>query len=500
MNLTETVLARAAVDPAKAAIVLEGRTCSFGRLARSVAEHAFLLSRLGIKKGDRVALQLPKGMEFIYLHLAVLSLGAVTVPLNPAYTAREAGYFLTDAGASLFCTDGAGADRLRGSGAARVPLLLIDGDYPRLLREAAAKASVPACPTGADDPAMICYTSGTTGQPKGAVITHRNLLSNTTALHRVWRWTDRDVLLHVLPLFHVHGLCVALHGSLCAGSTVIMHGRFEAARVWRDIAAQKCTMFMGVPTIYQRLVNESGGLVPDLTSMRVFISGSAPLGEGLFRRFEDLTGFRILERYGMTEAQMIASNPYEPERRIPGSVGYPLPGVAVRISGENGREAEEGERGEVWVSGENVFQGYWHRPEETAGCRDGPWFRTGDLGYRDPRDRGRLYLVGRAGELVISGGLNVYPKEVEKVLESHVAVLEAAVTGLPDEDLGERVVAAVVAVAGKAVTPPELIEHCRTCLAGYKCPKEVFLLPELPRNTMGKVQKQVLRQMLAERA
>jgi len=373
------------------------------------------------------------------------------------------------------------------------------GHYAGLLRAAAVEGAVftPDYPTRAADAAMICYTSGTTGKPKGAVITHRNLVSNTVALHKVWQWTDRDVLLHVLPLFHVHGLGVALHGSLYAGSTTLMHERFDPARVWQAIAEEKCTMFMAVPTIYQRLCKELAGQRPDLGSMRVFISGSAPLGESLFKHFEELTGSRILERYGMTEAQMIASNPYDPEGRIPGSVGYPLPGVIIRVAGETGEEVQPGGIGEVWVVGDNVFKGYWQMPGETARCFAGRWLKTGDLGYQDPGDRGRLYLVGRAKELVISGGFNVYPKEVENVLEGHDAVLEAAVIGLEDEDLGEKVVAAVVLRSGEEITASKLVAHCKQYLVGYKCPKEVFFVSELPRNTMGKVQKQVLKSTVA---
>ncbi len=495
MNLTETILEKARLNLAKTAIVFEGRSHSYGELARSVGQHAGWLSRLGVKKGDRVAIQLPKGLEFIHLHLAVLALGAVTLPLNPGYTAAETGYFLSDSGASLLFTDRAGTKR--GPEAGKIPTVLTDDPehYTGPLGEAALEEPGPGYPTRADDAAMICYTSGTTGQPKGAVITHQNLLSNTAALHEVWHWTDRDVLLHVLPLFHVHGLCVALHGSLCKGATVVMLEKFEAARVWRTIAEGTCTMFMGVPTIYQRLVADLDGRRPDTGSMRVFVSGSAPLGEGLFQKFQDLTGFRILERYGMTEAQMIASNPYDPDRRIPKSVGYPLPGVAIRVVADSGEEVAAGEIGEVWVKGDNVFQCYWHRPAETA--KAGPWLKTGDLGYRDPRDGGRLYLVGRARELVISGGFNVYPKEVENVLDNHPAVRESAVFALDDEDLGERVAAAVVLEKGKGeVTAAELVGHCKEHLVGYKCPKEVFFVAELPKNAMGKVQKQVLKSTL----
>ena len=493
---------RERVSQAKTAIAFEGHPYTYGQLKATVYEHAALLARLGVRQGDRVALQLPKSMEFIYLHLAVLSAGAVTLPLNPAYTAEETAYFLHDSGSALLFTDRAGAQRA-GNRTETIRTVLVDEpgtDHYRSLveRSRAEKGpeSKPAYSTRADDPAMICYTSGTTGKPKGAVITHRNLVSNTAALYEAWRWTQEDVLLHVLPLFHVHGLCVALHGALHAGATVVMHEKFDPVRVCRAMEEEKCTVFMGVPTIYARLGPELAIRRPDLSSMRVFISGSAPLKEHLFASFRELTGFPILERYGMTEAQMIASNPYDPERRIPGSVGYPLPGVSVRVVAASGDDAAPGDVGEVWVKGDNVFQGYWGRPAETARAKDGAWLKTGDLGYRDPRDGGRLYLVGRARELIISGGFNVYPKEVENILDNHPAVRESAVFGLEDPDLGERVVAAVVSEDGaEEVTGEELVAHCREHLAGYKCPKEIRFVPELPRNAMGKVQKQVLKDM-----
>jgi malonyl-CoA/methylmalonyl-CoA synthetase len=327
------------------------------------------------------------------------------------------------------------------------------------------------------------------------MITHNNLISNTTALHEIWEWTDRDVLLHALPLFHVHGLFVALHGGLYAGATIIMQEKFDPARIWKTIEREKCTLFMGVPTMYQRLLNqwESMDTKPALNTMRVFISGSAPLLEAQFNRFEHQTGFRILERYGMTEAGMIASNRIDPNGRKAQSVGYPLPGVEIRVVSQSGQDVSPGDVGEVWVRGENVFKGYWRMPEKTGESFENSWLKTGDLGYQDPGDDARLYLVGRAKELIITGGYNVYPKEVENVLEGHVAIREAAVIGLPDMDFGEKVTAVVVRNESHTELSPEsLISYCKSHLANYKCPKMVFFVDGLPRNAMGKLQKNEL--------
>lgn len=341
---------------------------------------------------------------------------------------------------------------------------------------------------------MLCYTSGTTGKPKGALITHRNLVFNALALQKVWRWTKDDLLLHVLPLFHVHGLCVALHGGLNAGSTLVVHEKFDPLKSLQTIATMRCTMFMAVPTIYYRLLQTFARQKTDLSSMRVFISGSAPLSKELFTDFYNATGFRILERYGMTETQMIASNPYEPDKRIPGSVGYPLPGVRIRLAGQSGADCHPGEIGEVWVKGENVFKGYWRRPEKTEEAFSDKWFKTGDLGYQDEKDGMRLYLAGREKELIISGGYNVYPLEVEEVLNQHQAVREAAVVGIGHKEYGELVVAAVVLNrTGRDISEEDLISFCKEKLAGYKCPKRIQFIEKMPLNTMGKIQKNLVR-------
>jgi malonyl-CoA/methylmalonyl-CoA synthetase len=501
MNLAQLLSEVAQGRPDKPAIVFEGEPCGYGRFDREVERYAAMLDALGIRKGDRVAAQLPKGMQFLFVHFAALSVGAITLPLNTDYRPDEVRYFLEDSESSLFVIDPERLERARSAIAGLRGLRCVVAGQAQdalLLGEALDRGSRSyrrPYPTEPDDVAMICYTSGTTGRSKGAMITHRNLVSNMRALHRFWEWSERDVLLHVLPLFHVHGLNVATHGGLYAGATIVMHERFDPVRAWGALERDRCTVLMAVPTIYQRLMKEWDGLgtKPDLSGMRVFISGSAPLSDPLFHRFEKATGFRILERYGMTETGMNTSNPIDLSGRKAKSVGYPLPGVEIRIGGPEGGDAAPGQVGEVWIRGENVFRGYWRMPEKTAeSFRDG-WFRSGDLGYRDPEDGGRLYLVGRAKELIITGGYNVYPKEVENALEAHEAVREAAVFGIPDEDFGERVAAAVVPREGVAPPDPrELIETCRCQLAPYKCPKEVRLVPELPRNAMGKIQKNVL--------
>jgi malonyl-CoA/methylmalonyl-CoA synthetase len=311
----------------------------------------------------------------------------------------------------------------------------------------------------------------------------------------MWHWSEGDRLLHVLPLFHVHGLNVAALGCLYAGATMVMHAKFEPRRAWDTMAREHCTLLMAVPTVYQRLMQEWERLEtrPDLSAARLFVSGSAPLSDTQFRRFEQLTGFRILERYGMTETGMIASNLLDTSGRKEKSVGYPLPGVLLRIMASDGTPVTLGGVGEVWVQGQNVFRGYWGLDEKTREAFVDGWFRTGDLGWCDPSDGDRLYLVGRAKELIISGGFNVYPKEVENVLEGLALVREAAVIGLPDDDFGERVVAVVVLeAAADSDTGSDLIARCKEQLAGYKCPREVHVVMELPRNAMGKLQKNLL--------
>ncbi len=502
MNLAQILSDRARAFGPKTAVRFCEQERSFSDLDRQVKQAAGILRNLNIHKGDRVAFLLPKGLEFIELYLAALSLGAIALPLNPGYRPEEILYFLSDSESSLVIIFSEKYFELAPV-LKQIPslqFLIMDQEildvfcYPRLLEVTTAIEKLPY-PTREEDVAMLCYTSGTTGRSKGAMITHENLIQNMKALNQAWRWTDRDKLLHILPLFHVHGLTVALHGALYAGSTIIMNERFVPYEAWRILEEERCTMLMAVPTIYQRMSQAWEALErkPNLKSVRVFISGSAPLSEPLFFRFKDLTGHVLLERYGMTETGIIASNPYDPELRKVKSVGYPLSGVAIRVVGKDGRDVTPGEVGEIWIKGNNVFKGYWKQPEKTAKSFEEGWFKSGDLGYQDPEDHLRLYLAGRDKELIISGGENVYPKEIENILEDHAAVQDSAVFGLADEDFGEQVTAAVVLKAGVSLDPLELIDFCKTRLAGYKCPKKIFFRSALPRNSMGKIQKHLLQ-------
>lgn len=502
MNLTQILLQKARAYGPKTAVHFRKQDTSFDDLDRQVKKAAGVLMDLNIHKGDRVALLLPKGLEFIELYLAVLSLGAIALPLNPGYRPEEILYFLSDSGSSLVVIHSEKYNELV-SVLKQIPSLqfiIMDKEipnglcYPRLLKKSMV-IKEPSYPTQGEDVALLCYTSGTTGRSKGAMITHENLIQNMKALNQAWRWTDRDKLLHVLPLFHIHGLTVALQGGLYAGSTIIMKERFDPYEAWTILEEKRCTMLMAVPTIYQRLSQawETLEIKPNLEAVRVFISGSAPLPEPLFNSFKEQTGHTLLERYGMTETGMIASNPFDSELRKVKSVGYPLDGVTIRVVGKNNQDVTPGEVGEVWIKGNNVFKGYWKQPEKTAESFEEGWFKSGDLGYQDPDDNLRLYLSGRAKELIITGGENVYPKEIENILEDHAAVQESAVFGLSHEDLGEQVTAAVVLKEGFSLEALELIDFCKTRLAGYKCPKKIFFRFALPRNNMGKLQKHLLQ-------
>ena len=502
MNLAQDLSEKAQTFGPKTAIQFNNQRTSFSELDRHVKKAAEVLISFNIRKGDRVAFLLPKGLHFIEYYLAALSLGAIALPLNPAYRAEEISYFLSDSECSLVILDVEKKVELE-SALSQIPgleVLVVDQKISKIFSHTPLSKESPiekglSYPTRGEDVAMLCYTSGTTGRSKGAMITHENLIENMKALNKAWRWTGRDKLLHVLPLFHIHGLCVAVHGALYAGSTLIMAEKFDPLEAWRILEQEQCTMLMAVPTIYQRLSQawEILERKPNLESVRVFISGSAPLPEPLFHRFKKQTGHTLLERYGMTETGMIASNPYDPELRKVKSVGYPLSGVSIRVVSKEGLEVRPGEVGEVWIKGNNVFKGYWNQPEKTRESFMDGWFKSGDLGYQDPEDNLRLYLAGRAKELIITGGFNVYPKEIENILEDHPAVQEAAVFGMAHDDFGEQVAAAVVLREGSSPEASEIIKFCKTRLAGYKCPQKIFFRSALPRNTMGKLQKQVLQ-------
>jgi malonyl-CoA/methylmalonyl-CoA synthetase len=474
----------------------DGRVYSYGDLEEATARAAAALLALGLAPGDRVAVQVEKSPEALFLYLGCLRAGLCYLPLNTAYRAGELGYFLADAQPRAVVCAPQALDTftaLAGTLAHSPTLLTLDehgaGTWPSAAAAARPmRASAVATP---DTLAVIIYTSGTTGRSKGAMVTHGNLTSNAAVLRDAWRFKAQDVLLHMLPFFHVHGLFVALHPILLAGARLLFHARFDAREALA--ALPRATVMMGVPTFYVRLLAERGLDRAAAAGMRLFVSGSAPLLTDTFAQFRARTGHAILERYGMSEAGMITSNPYDGERR-PGSVGFPLPGVALRVR-DGERECPPGEPGVIEIRGPNVFAGYWRMPERTREelTPDG-WFRTGDVG--EWSGDGYLAIVGRAKDLIISGGFNVYPKEIELVIDAMPGVLESAVVGVPHADFGEAVTAFVVRRPGAAIGEPEVIAHVKDRLAGFKVPKRVLFLEDLPRNAMGKVQKNALRERL----
>jgi malonyl-CoA/methylmalonyl-CoA synthetase len=480
------------------AILLEttDRSWTGADLDAWVARYAEALTHLGLAEGDRIAVQVEKSADNVALYLAVLRLGAIYVPLNTAYQPREIEYFLGDATPRIFVTAPQRAEPMqqiaKAAGVERVLTLgtRSDGTLAALVEGAAPSAHVSS--RGGDDLAVICYTSGTTGRSKGAMISHENLLSNARTLVAQWGFSRNDVLLHALPLYHIHGLFVALHCALLSGARILLQPKFDAGVALAALG--RATVMMGVPTFYTRLLAESTLDRDAVRNVRLFVSGSAPLLTETFEHFEARTGQRILERYGMTETGMIASNPLHGERRA-GTVGPPLPGVSVRVTQDDGTCATEGAIGTVEVKGPNVFQGYWRMPEKTAQeFRDG-YFITGDLGLIEPD--GYVRLVGRAKDMIISGGLNVYPKEIESLIDAVPGVIESAVFAVPHPDFGEAVAAAVTREPGASVDADAIVATLRPQLASFKMPKRVFIVDELPRNAMSKVQKNVLRERYA---
>jgi len=474
-----------------------GTVYTYADLERETARAAAFLTGLGLQPGDRVAAQIEKSPQGLFLYLGALRAGLCFLPLNTAYQKGEIAYFLGDAEPAVFVCDPA---RAAGYGPiardARVAhLLTLDaqgrGTLPDGLGPAAA--SFATRPMGADDLAVIIYTSGTTGRSKGAMVTHGNLTSNGEVLRDYWRFTARDVLVHALPVFHVHGLFVALHPILLAGARIVFQRKFDAKAVLA--AVPRATVLMGVPTFYVRLLAEPGLTADAVRHMRLFVSGSAPLLLDTFSAWQARTGHTILERYGMSEAGMITSNPYAGERRG-GTVGFPLPGVELRVADAADAPLPPGEPGAVQIRGPNVFAGYWRMPEKTREefTADG-WFRTGDVGQWSAD--GYLSIVGRAKDLIISGGYNVYPKEIELVIDAIPGVVESAVVGVPHPDFGEAVTAVVVKAPGAALTEAAIVAQVREQIAGFKVPKRVFFVDDLPRNAMGKVQKALLREKLA---
>ena len=451
--------------------------------------------RSGVEPGDRVAAQVDKSADMIVLALACLRTGAALLPLNTAYTLAELEYFLGDAQPALtVCRpdrlhDVHGLAQKLGLPAVESLGVAHDGTFAE--RIAASSADFETVARAPDDLAAILYTSGTTGRSKGAMLTHENLSSNALTLVDCWRFTSADRLIHALPVFHTHGLFVAVNVALLSGATMIFQNRFDPEAVVHALTG--ATSLMGVPTFYTRLLDHPGLTREVCGRMRLFVSGSAPLLPETHAAWRERTGFSILERYGMTETNMITSNPYDGERRA-GTVGFALPGVSVRISeAETGAPVPRGEIGVIEVKGPNVFRGYWRMPEKTAQeFRPDGYFITGDLGRLD--EDGYIHIVGRAKDLVISGGFNVYPKEVESEINSIDGVLESAVIGVPHADFGEAVTAVVVPRPGATLTEAAILSALSSRLAKFKAPKRVFMVDSLPRNAMGKVQKATLRE------
>jgi malonyl-CoA/methylmalonyl-CoA synthetase len=473
----------------------DGREITGAAFHACIAQAAHGLRAAGVRPGDRVAVQIAKSPEALAIYAACVSIGAVFLPLNPAYTPEEIGYFLGNAGPALFLCDPARAAAMAGlakSHGVAMETLDAAGSGSFADRMAAQPTEFAPADRAPGDLAAILYTSGTTGRSKGAMLSHDNLLSNAQVLADLWRFTERDVLLHALPIFHTHGLFVASNVSLLTGGQMIFLSGFDQEQVLA--ALPRATAMMGVPTFYTRLLDDARFSRDLVAHMRLFVSGSAPLLAETHVAFEARTGHRILERYGMTETNMNTSNPYEGERRA-GTVGFPLPGVEVRIMGA-GAQVAPGEVGGIEVRGPNVFSGYWQMPEKTAEeLRPDGWFITGDLGRVD--DDGYVQIVGRAKDLVITGGFNVYPIEVEMALDDQSGVLESAVIGLPHPDFGEAVFAVLVAQKGVVLEPATVLAGLRERLAKFKQPKAAVVLEALPRNAMGKVQKAELRKTYA---
>ncbi len=485
----------ASAGDAPAFVEPRGRTLSYRELADEVARFANALVSLGVRPGDRVMAQVDKSIENICLYLATLKVGAVYNPLNAAYTPAELEYFIGDAEPALIAVPAATMAKLKAfpvvqKVAAHHTMEANGSGSLTTLAHGQGTAHVTVA-RATDDMAALLYTSGTTGRSKGAMITHENLASNAQTLHTYWGFEKGDVLLHALPVFHVHGLFVALHTALLNQSKMLWLAKFDLGEVLRLLP--EATVMMGVPTFYTRLLDEPSFGRPHVARMRLVISGSAPLLAETHVAFEQRTGHKILERYGMTEAGMVTSNPYRGGDRLAGTVGYALPGVSVRVSTPDGTVVAAGETGVLEFKGPNVFKGYWRNPEKTKEeFRADGYFISGDLSVMDPD--GRVTIVGRAKDLIISGGFNVYPKEIESEINALPGVGESAVVGIPHPDFGEGVVAFVTPVPGaKAPDEAQIIAALGDRLAKFKQPKRVFVVSELPRNAMGKVQKADLR-------
>lgn len=468
---------------------------TYSQLEAHVQQTMRFLIAQGIRPKDRVALQLPKCLPFFYLYLAIMRLGAITLPLNPAYPERELRYFLENSGAALFFVDAA-----RGVVSAETPTTIsLDCTTSQPFHALIATAPtipLPHLPTDPDTTALMIYTSGTTGRPKGAEISHRSLTANLDGLHTAWGWRADDIMLHVLPIFHYHGLIVALHGALHAGATAILLPKFKAVQTLELLLERQCSVLMAVPTIHRRLLAAPNATQFDLSHMRLITSGSDRLPDDMFKAFQTTFGQTLLERYGMTETGLTLSNPLHGERRV-GSVGLPLPMVEAQIADPlTNAVLPDGMVGEVQIRGPHLFKGYWGMAVKSAESLtpDG-WLKTGDLGLREAD--GYYTLKGRAKDLIITGGLNVYPPEVELVLRELPEIAACAVVGCPDAEWGETIVAVVVLGDG-VISAEKIIAHCRRQLASYKIPRRIQFVDALPANALGKVQKARVRERLCQ--
>lgn len=468
----------------------ESKTWTYSQVRILTHRSAGALIQLGIQRGDRVLAQGGKCPQSLALYLACLQLGVIYVPLNTSYTRREIDYFISDTEPALFVSNTVAIS----SDSYPFPVFAVDdrglGTFADLVAQSNSYEDIEELESG--DLAAILYTSGTTGRSKGAMLSHGNLVSNAMALIKYWDWQPDDVLLHALPIYHVHGLFVATHCALLTGTQIVWHEKFDVARILEDLP--KCTVMMGVPTYYSRLLGDKAFNSEVVSNMRLFIAGSAPLSEQTFMQFQVRTGMRILERYGMSETLMNTSNPLVGERE-PGTVGFPLPDVEVQVVDEEGETMPLGDVGSIEVRGPNVFDGYWRMPEKrTTEFRSNGFFKTGDMGFLN--EEGRLTIVGRDKDVVISGGLNIYPAEIESAIDEYDGIVENAVVGAPHPDFGEGLIAVVVTTRPVALVV--LREFLSDRLASFKHPKALMQVKELPRNAMGKIQKNTLREQFAD--
>lgn len=485
--------------PDKVALEFEDQRVTFKEIDSNANRVANAFSNIGIVKGDRVAQYMPNSLELVYSILGNFKNGSIIVPLNISFKEQEIEHILHDSGAKAVITDMERLPIVRNV-MPKLPelktIILVDGkeenvhNFHEIVKNASDKE--PDVIIKDEDHSIIFYTSGTTGKPKGAALTQTNVASNIKALQQAWKWSEDDIFLLTLPLYHIHGIGVALCGSLFVGNFTILRKKFVAEEVLETIQKRKVTLFMGVPTMYFKLLEVEGIEKYDISSMRLFVSGSAPLSRDLFYKLKKAFGHEILERAGMSESMMNFSNPYDGER-IPGSVGPCLPGVKVRITDKNFNDVPVNAEGEILIKGPNVFNGYWNKPAYNKQVFKDGWFVTGDVGKVD--EKNYVYIIGRSKDVIISGGINIYPREIEDVIESMPQVKECAVVGVPDKEFGESVKAYVVLNQGARLAEDDVVAYCREKLASFKKPKFVDFLDALPKNTMGKMLKEELRKM-----